>query len=272
MKLKAANRIRLGIALTLVAFTIVMVSWGQKQNPGKSNTGFSDTIPNANSNREKKTRDLDEVLDNSFNHLDWDKFHHELSEGLQKIDVKKIQQEIDKAIKDLDFEKFRSELSESIAKIDVDKIQQQVKDAMAEINFTKMKEDINRSLQEIDVKKIQQEVNEALQKVKEVDLKKVKEELENIKPKLEKELSKAKVEIEKAKTTIQEFKTFVSGLEADGLIEKQKGYKLKHENGVLFINGEKASDATYSKYKSFLDKHPKFNLSNGDDDNNFDID
>ena len=269
MKMKAANRLRLGIALTLVAFTIVMVSWGQKQNHGKKSTDFSDTIPN---NREKKTRDLDEVLENSDDHLDWEKFQKELSEGLQKIDVKKIQQEIDKAIKDLDFEKFQSDLSESIAKIDVDKIKQQVQEAMADIDFTKMKEDINRSLKQIDVQKIQKEVKEALQKVKDVDLKKVKEELEKIKPQLEQELSKAKVEIEKARVTIQEFKTFVSVLEADGLIQKQKGYLLKHENGVLYINGEKASDATYSKYKSFLDKHPKFNFSNGDDDFNFNID
>ena len=83
-------------------------------------------------------------------------------------------------------------------------------------------------------------------------------------------LQKAKVEIEKAKAEIKEYKDFVNGLESDGLINKKEGYTLKHKDGELFINGKKASEQTYNKYRNFLDKHKKFSIEKDDDD--FDID
>jgi hypothetical protein len=112
--------------------------------------------------------------------------------------------------------------------------------------------------------------------VKEIDMKqvekemeKVKEEMKKLKPELEKEMEKARVEIEKAKVEIKEYKEFVNGLENDGLINKKEGYSLKHKDGELFINGKKATEETYTKYRSFLEKHKKFNIKKGDDD--FDI-
>lgn len=83
-------------------------------------------------------------------------------------------------------------------------------------------------------------------------------------------MEKAKVEIEKAKVEIKEYKGFVNGLENDGLINKKEGYSLKHKDGELFINGKKASEQTYNKYRPFLEKHKKFNMKKDDDD--FDID
>ena len=85
-------------------------------------------------------------------------------------------------------------------------------------------------------------------------------------------MQKAKVEIEKAKTTLKEYKGFVDGLENDGLINRKEGYTLKHKDGELFINGKKATEQTYKKYRSFLDKHKKFNIDKKDDDFDLDID
>jgi hypothetical protein len=59
-------------------------------------------------------------------------------------------------------------------------------------------------------------------------------------------------------------------LDNDGLINKKEGYTLKHKDGDLFINGKKASEQTYSKYRNFLENHKKFNIEKSDDD--FDID
>jgi hypothetical protein len=71
---------------------------------------------------------------------------------------------------------------------------------------------------------------------------------------------------------MKEYKEFVDGLEKDGLINKKEQYTIKHDNGELFINGKKASDATYKKYKSFLDKRKKFTIEKSEDDFNIDID
>jgi hypothetical protein len=68
---------------------------------------------------------------------------------------------------------------------------------------------------------------------------------------------------------MQEYKEFINGLEGDGLIIRKDGYSLKHKDGELFINGKKASENTYNKYRTFLDNHKKFNIEKSDDD--FDI-
>ncbi len=96
--------------------------------------------------------------------------------------------------------------------------------------------------------------------------------MEKVGPKLEKEMQKAKIEIEKAKEEMKEYKGFVDGLEKDGLIKKSEGYTIKHKDGELIINGKKASNETYLKYRSFLEKHEKFNIEKTDDDFDIDID
>ena len=45
---------------------------------------------------------------------------------------------------------------------------------------------------------------------------------------------------------------------------------MKHIDGVLEINGKKAADSVYNKYRSFLEKHKKFTIKKDSDD--FDID
>ena len=116
-------------------------------------------------------------------------------------------------------------------------------------------------------------------KVKEIDLKKLELDMEKMQielgkigPEIEKSMEIAKVEIEKAKVEMKEFKDFVDGLEKDGLINKKEEYSIEHDNGELFINGKKASEATYKKYKPFLEKRKKFTIKKSDDDFNIDID
>ena len=105
-----------------------------------------------------------------------------------------------------------------------------------------------------------------------LDMEKMQTELSKIGPEIEKSLENAKVGIEKAKAEMKEYKEFVDGLEKDGLINKKEEYTIKHDNGELFINGKKANDVTYKKYRSFLDKHKKFTIEKSDDDFNIDID
>jgi hypothetical protein len=149
--------------------------------------------------------------------------------------------EMEKAMKEVDFEKIQREVKESIAKIDMEKIREEMEE-----------------VKKINMKGLEEEMT------------KVKKEMEKIGPQIEKEMQKAKKEIEKAKAEIKEYKEFVDGLDKDGLIKKSEGYTIKHEDGELIINGKKASNETYLKYKSFLEKHKKFNIEKSDDD--FDID
>jgi hypothetical protein len=105
-----------------------------------------------------------------------------------------------------------------------------------------------------------------------LDMEKMQADLSKIGPEIEKSMENAKVEIEKAKEEMKEYKEFIDGLEKDGLINKKEAYTIKHDNSELFINGKKASDATYNKYRKFLEKRKKFTIEKSADDFNIDID
>jgi hypothetical protein len=268
---------RILLVLLISGITLGLVSWDQKQTPRHLQQTINDTVPKKKTvDREKKVRDLDDVLD-------------ELNEADMKVNMEKIQQEINDAMKKIDGDKIRMEIDRAMMEVDMAKIQKEVQESLAKVDFNKIKAEIAEAMKEIDMDKIQKEVKESLakvdwdkmkmelEKVKDIDMKKldaemkkVKEEMKDIGPKIKKEMEKAKVEIEKAKTVIKEYKEYVDGLENDGLINKKEGYTLKHKDGELFINGKKASDQTYNKYRSFLEKHKKFNIKK--DNNDFDLD
>ncbi len=267
------------LLVCLTLFTMIgLISWDYRQAPGQFEQTMNDTTPKKKTvDREKKIRDLDEVLDEleaTDLKVDMEKMQKEIAEAMKSIDMEKIQLDIERALKSVDMEKIQKEVQESLAKIDYAKIQAEVTKAMKEIDLEKIQKEVQESLEKVDWDKMKAE----LEKVKEIDLKKMEKDMEKLKdemkelgPKMEKEMKKAKIEIEKAKAEIKEYKSFVDGLESDGLINKKQGYSLRHKDGELFINGTKASDITYSKYKNFLDRHKKFNIEFNDKESNIDI-
>jgi chromosome segregation ATPase len=295
MTLINLKRTPLVLVLLTAALAIGLVSWGYKQSPGKYQQPINDTTPKKKTDREKKVRDLDDVLDEldraDFK-MDIEKMQRELVDAIKKIDSDKIRIEIDKAMKELDLAKIQKEVQESLAKIDFKKIQEEmaqamkeadvaaiqkeVQESLAKIDFSKIQDEMVQVMKEADAAKIQKEVQESLAKVDwdniKAEMEKVKLEIKDIGPKIQKEMEKAKVEIEKAKAEMKELKGFVDGLDNDGLINKKEAYTIKHKDGELFINGKKASEQTYNKYRNFLEKHKKFNIEKEDDDFDVDID
>ena len=270
---------RLLLVLLIIGLTIGLVSWGYKQSPGQYQQSLNDTTPKKKSgDREKKIRDLDDVLDEmdkaDFN-INMEKMQKEIAEAMKKIDGEKIKLDVEKAMKDIDFQKIRKEVQESLAKVDFEKIKMEMAEAMKEIDVAKIQKEVQESLAKADWDKMKVE----MEKVKEIDMsklneemKKAKEEMKELGPKLEKEMQKAKIEMEKAKAEMKGYKAFVDGLDNNGLINKKEGYTLKHKDGELFINGKKASEQIYSKYRNFLEKHKKFNIEKSDDDFDIDVD
>ncbi|NOT49881.1 MAG: hypothetical protein HOP10_01215 [Chitinophagaceae bacterium] len=261
MKPTTFSRSRVLLVILIAALTIGLVSWGTRQSPSRYDQVINDTVPKKKSNdRDKKIRDLDDVLD-ELNAVDMketmDKAMKEVAEAMKEVDFNKIQKEVEESMAKVDWNKIKEDMANAMKEIDMGKIQKEVQESMAKIDWDKMKAELEK-VKEIDLKKVQEEME------------KVREEMKDLGPKLEKELANAKEEIEKAKEEIKAFKEFVDGLEKDGLIDKNKDYTLKHKDGELFINGKKATEQTYNKYRSFLEKHKKFSIEKEADD--FDID
>lgn len=265
-------RITLAVAAVTITSVFVLSSWDYKNNYMSWNDDDYydqyDTVPKKQ-NREKKIRDLDDVIDelNGVDmKMDWEKMQKELNESMKKLDMQKIQLDMEKTMKNVDFEKIQKEIEQSMAKIDFVNMEKEMANAMKEvessmkkIDWEKMKTEMEK-VKDIDMKKM------------EIDMKKMEEEMKKLGPELEKSLENAKESIEKAKVEMKEYNEFVNGLEKDGLLKRSEGYTIKHRDGELFINGKKASDATYNKYKNFLEKHKTFSIEKTDDDFDMDID
>jgi len=279
MKPRTFTTGRLLLVLLTVGLTIGLVSWDHKQSPDRYHQPVNDTTPKKKSvDREKKIRDLDDVLD-ELNDADlkvnMDKIKEEIAEAMKNIDLDKIRLDVEKAMKEVDIAKIQKEVQESLAKVDLEQVKKEMAEAMKNVDMAKIQKEVQESMSKVNWDEMKAE----MEKVKNIDMKKmeeemkkVQEEMKELQPKLEKELAKAKVEIGKARAEIKEFKEFVDGLEKDGLINKKEGYTLKHKDAELFINGKKASEQTYSKYRDFLEKHKKFNIEKSDDDFDIDLD
>ncbi|HEY6063101.1 MAG TPA: hypothetical protein VIV35_05805, partial [Chitinophagaceae bacterium] len=110
---------RLLLALLITGLTIGLVSWDHQQSPGRLKQIINDTVPKTKTgDREKKIRDLDDVLD-ELNNVDMkvnmELVQQEMEEAMKKIDGDKIKLEIEKAMKEIDMDKIRKEVETSIA-------------------------------------------------------------------------------------------------------------------------------------------------------------
>lgn len=249
------------VPIILVAgLSIGLIAWGDQQPIRQQTTkeNLTDTIPKKNS--DKKIRDIDEAideLDKADLKIDLEKAKSQIEEAVKQIDMAKVQMEIDKAMKAVDMEKIKTEIENATREIDAARIEQDVKESLNKVDWKKIQNDLDE-VKKIDMSKL------------DADMKKLDLQMKELGPRIEREMEKAKVEIEKAKVEMKEYKSFVDGLEKDGLIDKKEGYTIQHKNGELIINGKKQPANVYNKYRSFLEKHKKFNIKKSDDDFNID--
>jgi hypothetical protein len=223
-------------ALVLAGF-ITIAQTRSAESRSQQKTQVQDTIPQ---HREGKVKDFDEAmqeLEKAMQHL-----NAELKKPLPPIppiDAEKMRAEINKALKDIDPEKMKAEMEKAMKEVDAEKIRAEVQASLAKVDMEKTRKELER--------------------MRDIELPKIEEEMKKMRPQIEKSLKEAKESIEKAKVEIQEYKEFESSLEKDGLINK-KQYTIEHKNGVLTIDGKKQPEAVYNKYRSFLEKHKNFTL------------
>lgn len=274
---------QLPILLIISALVVTAAAW--QVAPGKSTRTITDTVPDKNKVKsiddaleqlEKSQKELERTLqeknwDKEMKdaldkaHFDAEKMKLQIDEAVKQIDAKKIQDEVAKAMKEVDLQKMKADLQENLDKVDMKDMKLQIENAMKQVDAAKIQADINASLAKVDVEKIKLE----LDKVKQIDMKGIEENLRKMKPEIEKSMQDARQSIEKAKKELTEYKTFIDGLDKDGLIDKDKSYTIQYKNGELIINGKKQPAEVVKKYNSYLKGKKDFTLKK--DDDNFDI-
>lgn len=263
---------RLFVILLAISLPLLLISWDYQPTPGQFEQSITDTTPKQNTyDRNKKVRNLDEVLeelDAADRNINMELIKKELAAAMKNWDQEKIKLDIEKAMKDIDLAKIQKEVQASLAKVDFSKIKEELALAMKNIDMASIQKEVKESLAKIDF----DNMRAALEKVKEIDFKKLQDEMKELGPKMEIEMKKAKLEMEKAKTEIKAYETFVNNLESDGLINKKEGFTLKHKDGDFYINGKKASQKIKTKYKDFLERHKQFDIKITDADFKLKID
>lgn len=271
----------LAAALSVAALTVALTAW-QSQTI-KSTHSFTDTIPEAG----KKIKSIDDALqqlekskqeiEKTLNKKDWekemqdalDKAHfdaanmkQQMEEAMKNIDAQKIQMQVQKAMKEADLQKMKADLQNNLNNINMKEVPDQIAKAMKEIDVQKIKSGMDASVAKIDMQKIKDE----MERIKDIDLKGVEENLKKIKPGIEKSMQQARESIEKAKKELLEYKNFIDGLDKDGLINKNEKYIIEYENGGLTINGKKQPEEIIKKYSRFLKDRKDFTIKKDKDD------
>jgi hypothetical protein len=181
-----------------------------------------------------------------------------------------MEREIQEAMKhmDIDMAKMKKDLAKSMKEIDMQKINLEVQKSLKEIDSEKIKREVQESLAKVDMEQVKAELENAkveIQKIKDVDLAKIKEELARMQPELEKAMQEAKVSLKKAKKEITDFKNLVSALEKDGFLKKGENYKIEYKDKVLTVNGKTLSAEATRKYNDYLGGKKDFTLEKNED-------
>jgi hypothetical protein len=166
-------------------------------------------------------------------HLDAQMDH--LDAQLEKIDLKRIERQAERATK-ISGAKIAREVEENLKKIDWNRLSHELSE-VKRIDISKMKDDMERLKTELSEQKL--EVN--------IDLAKIKQDVN-------KAMEEARVSIEKAKVEIQLMKEFTDELDKDGLINKNKPFKIAVKEGDLYIDDKKQPKEVSDKYRKYYKK------------------
>jgi len=216
-----------------------------------------------------------ENIEKQLQNKDWEKWHRDLEQSLEKLNTENVQQQVAKAMKEIDFQKMQWEAQAALQKIDQGKMQKDIEKAQAElknsIGSMKIEMDIRRSLEETkkamnqlkaaDMEKVQLEVEKATEELKlqesvlKENLDRARESINrNLKKDFKEELEKAREGIERAEKELHNYKDMLDEMDKDGLIHSNESYNIEYKKGELYINGTKQTETVTSKYKHYFKK------------------
>ncbi len=243
------------MAIGLLVYSLTLISWQDADSTERKHQHHQQF--NGDTTKPRKHADHDDEF-----RVDY------LDKAMQNLDLQL--QKMDLELQKMDFSNIEKQVNEALAKVDFAKIKLDAENAMKNVDWTKIKMDVDKamkeaevSMKEINSEKFKKEMEEMTQKLKKENFK-VQLDAEKIHKEVEQGMAKAKEGIEKAKAEIKNMQDFTDALEKDGLINKKSGYKIKVQDGELYINGNKQPKETYEKYKQYYRKD-RFSLNNDGD-------
>lgn len=195
-----------------------------------------------------------------------DKHMLDVADQLKKIDMEAILKQSELAMKAIDVDKIMKEVELSIKDINIEKISAEAMASVKEIDLGSHTEEIEKAM-----KKAKEELEQAKVEMKKINTEEIKKEMENAKIELEKsktELDKTRKELKEldmdkimkeakegmsmAKSELKDLKTMFNEMEADGLVDSKKGFKIEYKGKDLYIDGQKQPQTVTDKYRKYF--------------------
>jgi DNA repair exonuclease SbcCD ATPase subunit len=207
-----------------------------------------DTVPGSLDDHLKSLDKAEKSLTLELSSKNWESIEKSMQEALAKINSGEIERELAKAMKELEASK---------------------KVLAEQLNSAFSKEEMAAQLKELDKALAQQKLDQGRMKEElKAERESIKAELKKTLPNMEKELKNAKAEIAKVRVLLTGYKEMISKMKADGLIKDEANYRIEYSGDALIIDGNKQSDATLNKYRSYF---PDKNTVIENKNNRFDI-
>ena len=182
---------------------------------------------------------LEEIIEDAFEQVDWDKISDDVEQSFNNVDWDSISDEIGDSLKNADWQKIKKELQAA---------REQSKEDMAQA-----REDLAEARKEL--ANAQRQIAEANRKLVAAHRQKAMEisrhHQQMARKNAEKAADSARQAIKEAKETKQTEK-YLSMMEADGLINREKDYKIHKVGHNLYINGIKQSKEVFKKYEPYM--------------------
>jgi chromosome segregation ATPase len=207
-----------------------------------------DTVPGSLDDHLKSLDKAEKSLTLELSNKNWESIEKSMQSALAKINSGEIERELAKAMKELEASK---------------------KVLAEQLNSAFSKEEMAAQLKELDKAMEQMKLEQSRMKEELLAQKEsIRSELKTTLPNMEKELKNAKAEIAKVRLLLTGYKKMVQEMKAEGLIKDEANYRIEYKGDELIIDGNKQSDATLKKYRSYF---PEKNTVIENKNNRFDI-
>lgn len=207
-----------------------------------------DTVPGSLDDHLKSLDKAEKSLTLELGSKNWESVEKSMQAALAKLNSGEIERELAKAMKEIEASKkhIAEELKAAFNKEEMQEHLKELDKAMAQLKLeqSRMKEEIEAQREAI------------------------KTELKSSLPNMEKELKNAKAEIAKARVLLTGYKEMIGKMKAEGLIKDEANYRIEYTGEALIIDGNKQSEATFKKYRSYF---PDKNTVIENKNNRFDI-
>lgn len=246
----SATKIVFILALTVIIIGFYAFSQKEKTNRysfrKETNPTNIDTPTPLIHDRYLTERDMDKIED-AIKKLD--EQMEKLNGQMKKMDFSKVQKEVDNAMQKVDFDKIEKRMNESLRKIDVEKMEKDIKESVSRVgNLDGVKAQMQIAKAQLEMQRANIDLNRREAKVN-----------------VEKAMRNARESMMKAREELRNLKEFTDQLKNDGLINKNKNYKIEVRSGELYINDKKQSKEVNDKYRKYYKKDNfTINLNEGD--------